>query len=324
MARQAGRMVIGRGPPSRGTERALLPQRRTSAGSTATRRGSAAENGRVAGPSELLKIVIGQFSIATALAFYLGWARSAAYYGHFGLSTSMVGLSTSDYVLGSIGALYLPLMGVGLATALATVLHPRVVALLRRQHLARRLLPAVQAAGWGLVALATASFSAALAWRVSWGTSAIPWLITCGAGLLAYVGLVRSSLYGRRPRVGLQVLALATLALGGVFWLMGNYAGYAGRAQAEEDATQIAYRTDVTVYSAQQLALGGRAGIVEDASRSEEGAYRYRYTNLRLLVHAGDRYFLLPVDWRRNGADPVIVLSDSEMIRVEIIGSPFR
>ncbi|RFU21919.1 hypothetical protein [Geodermatophilus marinus] len=269
-------------------------------------------------------MVIGQFSIATALAFYLGWVRSAAYYGYFGLSTSMVGLSTSEYVLGSVGALYLPLMGVGLATALVTALHPRVVALLRRLPSARSLLPAGRAVGWGLVALAAAGFFAALAWRISWGRPAIPWLITWGAGLLAYLELVRSSLAGRRSGVGVQLIALAALALGGVFWLLGDYAGYAGRAQAREDAATIAYRTDVTVYSAQQLALGGRAGIVEDVARSEGGAYRFRYTNLRLLVYAGDRYFLLPVDWRHNGADPVIVLSPSETIRVELIGSPFR
>jgi hypothetical protein len=269
----------------------------------------------------MTKVAIGQFSIATALAFYFGWARTTAYYRYFGLETSMIGLSTADYVLRSTGALYWPVMGLGLLAVLALTVHPRIVTLLHRapRGSATWILGFT---AWVMIAVAAASFLSATIGHASWGTRAIPWLLTGGALLLAYHSAVTPARAGRRSRSSIQQVALLGVAFGGLFWLVGNYAGYVGVSNAREDAGRIAYRTDVAVYSAQQLALGGRAGIREDVS-SGEGAYHFRYTDLRLLAFSDGHYFLLPLGWRHNGRDPLVIISESDTLRVELIGSPY-
>jgi hypothetical protein len=47
-----------------------------------------------------------------------------------------------------------------------------------------------------------------------------------------------------------------------------------------------------------------------------DSVYRFRYSGLRLLVHSGDSYFLVPASWPRDHA-AVIVLRESESIRFE-------
>jgi hypothetical protein len=314
------RGLISSGPPNRGAARPSLAGKWAKESSPHGRLDAKAGS---SGLSELAKIAIGQFSIATALAFYFGWARTAAYYRFFGLDASMIGLSTADYVLRSVGVLYWPLIGLSLVALLAMITHARLITFLGRFSL-RDSMAVLDVAGWGLITSAAVAFVAAVKWQSSWAEPAIPWLITGGACALAYSWLLRSILTNKQAANRFQLLASAGLALGGLFWLAGNYAEYTGSTQAQREAGEISYRTDVAVYSAQQLHLGGRNGIIEDESRGENAAYHYRYINLRLLTYSGGRYYLLPIEWRHDGTVPVIIIGESDSIRVEIIESPYN
>jgi hypothetical protein len=48
--------------------------------------------------------------------------------------------------------------------------------------------------------------------------------------------------------------------------------------------------------------------------------YRYRYTGLRLLIHAGGQYFLLPRHWVR-GRDSLVALPQDGDVRLEIVAA---
>src|SRR4051794_26007634 len=71
-------------------------------------------------------VVVGQLSVLTALAFYFGWAHEADFLGYFGLSTSVVNLSTTDYLLNGVSVAYWPLMLLGILVVLAQAAHPRI------------------------------------------------------------------------------------------------------------------------------------------------------------------------------------------------------
>src|SRR3954453_11755393 len=79
-------------------------------------------------------LVIGQLSAITALAFYFGWVRTQSYLKYFGLDTSLVNYTTTDYVLRSISAAYWPLMGLGAAVVVALPIHAGLFPWVRSQR----------------------------------------------------------------------------------------------------------------------------------------------------------------------------------------------
>jgi hypothetical protein len=59
-------------------------------------------------------------------------------------------------------------------------------------------------------------------------------------------------------------------------------------------------------------------GIEEQEVNTTEKSYRYRYSGLKFLTHANDKYFLLPDRW--SASDPVtIIIPENDTIRVEMM-----
>jgi hypothetical protein len=57
--------------------------------------------------------------------------------------------------------------------------------------------------------------------------------------------------------------------------------------------------------------------------QTEEAAYRFRCNGLRMLLHSGGRWFLLPVGWTaQNGATVVLLPDDAPTLRVDLAPSP--
>ena len=52
--------------------------------------------------------VIAPTALLSAIAFYFGWTRIAAFDDYFGLTPTQIGYSTRDYVLLSLHPLFLP------------------------------------------------------------------------------------------------------------------------------------------------------------------------------------------------------------------------
>jgi hypothetical protein len=268
---------------------------------------------------------VGPPTVVTALAFFYGWTLTNARSSYFGLDPSTLGFSTSDYLLRSTDALFVPVGAVLLVVLAALAAHAavsRAGQITPIRHWLRG--GAVGVAVLGAV-VATAGVWAvfdALPVRVYY---LLPPLLLAGGVTLTHYGLwvwatlapgppeaagraVRGPLGWARPIVVMIVL------LGG-FWTMSLYAGALGRGRAEELGADVRSLPVVTIYSRQSLAIevpGVRAlRISEPDSR-----YRYRYSGLRLLIRSGAKYFLLPQSWTpRSGV--TVVLPDTDDLRVE-------
>jgi hypothetical protein len=102
-------------------------------------------------------------------------------------------------------------------------------------------------------------------------------------------------------------------------WAVTYFAEALGRGDAYRlAADRFGDKPAVVVYSSKRLFLDPFGGVQEAPLEAEDGAYRYRYANLRLLIRAGGKYFLVPRGW--STADPVVVvLSDNDTVRVEFL-----
>jgi hypothetical protein len=263
-------------------------------------------------------------TIATALMFYFGWARSNVQAQYMGLDVSLFGFSTQDYVLQSISTLYVPLLTVAALALACLVLHQRVDRALARPS-AR---PALRAAG--VVALAVGLVMAAGAVLLAvvdrvWAPLVLPLVLASGTVLAAYGGWLAGAAAGptaagpagppwQRALRALLIGSVITLAL---FWEVSNYAGVVGRGYALELARTLPARPRATVFSATPLGIQA-PGVREQRLTEEPGAgkeaLRYRTTGLRFLVRSGGRMFLVHDGWTPQRGT-VIVLPDNEQVR---------
>ncbi len=100
-----------------------------------------------------------------------------------------------------------------------------------------------------------------------------------------------------------------------IFWAVSVYASISGQQVGEQLASNLQAQPGVVVYS--EMSLGLTAPGVTVARLSDSGSqYRYQYSELRLLLYSGGRYFLLSDDWEQ-GRDPVFLLDEGNGIRVE-------
>ena len=71
----------------------------------------------------LVVALVAPTTLITALAYYFGYRREQAFAGYFGIDSSALGFSTSDYVLRSVDALFVPVAIVLLVAFGAVFLH---------------------------------------------------------------------------------------------------------------------------------------------------------------------------------------------------------
>jgi hypothetical protein len=248
-------------------------------------------------------LVISQTALLTALLFYFGWARTRATFGYFGIDVSLLGFSTSDYLLRSVNAAFRPLLVVGLAALVAAALHQRWRGVIQRA-----------ATPLGIVGVVLVAIGlSGLVWT-DWGSELGAWLPVClaaGFGLLAY----RVTLVSRRP--GAELVLLSGLAVLGVFWAVSLYAEQVGRDRATAFARSLAAREELVLYSKERLAIQG-PGINVTELRFADSAYRFRYAGLRLLLHSDGRYLVLPAGWTHGGA-AAFLIPDGAGMRTEVI-----
>jgi hypothetical protein len=251
----------------------------------------------------------------TALLVYFGWRRAETQAHRMGFDESLLGMSTQDYVLRSIGPV-LPILLAIAVLGMGWLWVDRVVgrSIQRRGRLARWW-------PWLAVLLALALPMAVVASQPSWVETAYvvgPLAIGAGVLLLAYSAVLRSRLAGNE--VGPSGLATIFVVLAAgvcLFWAASNRAEVLGNQLADNFAYQLPDTVRVTVYSTNRLYLHTDApGAVEEALSEPDGAYRYRYRGLRLLDHIGDRYFLVSDGWTQQRG-VVIALADADTLRFE-------
>lgn len=150
----------------------------------------------------------------------------------------------------------------------------------------------------------------------------LPLFLLLVVGLLGYIEYVRSKCPtevvaarsdGRTS--GVYIAGLLIVAIIAAVWTVSRYAERVGTQFATHIATELPIQPRIVVYSAQWIALNG-PGVVVQEIKQPDTRYHYQYTGLRLLVRSGDKFVLLPSQWRR-GRDRVFFLHDDNSIRID-------
>ena len=278
---------------------------------------------------QLVGSVVAPTSLLTALLFYFGWAHAYWFFSYFGFDISLLGLTTQDYLMRSVDALFVPLtlsLGTGLLLVWA---HAAMVARLftgpEGQRRARTAVRAVATTGLLLFLAGMAGFLVK-SLRNSY-LFVYPLSLGSGTLLLSYASRlhrkqdrsVRAPEDAGALRLPPLVEAAGAFLLVAVslFWASTNYAAAVGETRAREYEQEFRSYPAAFVYSTERLHLD--APGVEEVACDEPGAgFRFRYERLRLMLRSGGHYFLLPETWSpENGV--AIVVPESDSVRLQFM-----
>ncbi|MDQ6613243.1 MAG: hypothetical protein M3083_00360 [Actinomycetota bacterium] len=276
-----------------------------------------------------LGAVVGPSALITALLFYFGWAKTAAFCNYFGLNVSLLGLSTQDYLLQSIHSVFIPL-GEALIAGLLLLRVHRLISL----HLELR--PDRPMWKWVtglLVVSGVTAFAIGLAkYADPYPEDAVriltPLSMMLGVGIFSYALLVdqrRRRTLSAAPRApsasqgvpGLSVILVSMLIAIGLVWVVANYADIKGQQEARFVYGQLHFQPGVVVYSVKRLQIAA-TGVHETKFPEPDSAYGFRYDGLKLLFHSNGRYFLIPEMWSPSDGT-TIVLRDNDSMRLEFL-----
>jgi hypothetical protein len=272
-----------------------------------------------------LSLFVAPPTLVIALAYWFGWTLTSARSAYFGIDSSTLGYSTTDYLLRSADAAFVPVAIVLLAVLAAILLHgfiQRAVVTHRGPAVVRR--GAAGGAAFGAFLTFFAVWSIFRPLPVATSYLVPPVILGLGPALIAYsMWTLRNVRAPARDRAGQVVPAwersgyviAAMLALLGIFWASSLYAAALGRGRAQVLSENLSRQPAVTVFSVRSLGIDA-AGVAASQIADGDPAYKFRYSGLRLLVHSADKYFLVNDDWSRERG-VTIVLRDTSDIRVE-------
>jgi len=265
---------------------------------------------------ESVSAVIAPLTVVTALLFYVGWVRTRAFFSYFGVSAALVGFSPQDYVLRSAEVGFGAVLLLALAGVVLVGLD-RLVAIVIARVSGRVLGQWVR---WGLAGLGASLVLIGLGGATAEAAVAVVPPIA-GAGLLA-LGAVLFLRFGAESpsrqgllRPGTTGLSIVVLAVA-CFWAVTIYArdlGVGAAVAIDGDARILPL---VTVYSSEPLDLPG-TNVIPTRVLGEDQRWNYRYTGAVLLTYSNERWFLIPEPASGDYRSSVVVLRDSESIRVE-------
>jgi len=277
--------------------------------------------------------IIAPATLITTLLFYFGYVSSRAQYDYFGVDVDTIGLTTQDYVMRSPQPLLVPLLvltllgGGFLAAHVAARRHaaanPSFRAVAKRMVVGGLILLAVGLAllfsyaaigDWGYYPLVTPLILAVGAASTAYGLSTIRWM-----DRRSRHNPPDSGFAGLAVVVSLWITVAASL-----FWATATVAQLSGRGLAKEQAQNLSELPSVIVDSKERLFLPAGVGVEErDLTGKGDGeTFRYRYWNLRLLIHGKDRMFLVPTAWHANNTTLVMPLNGDVRVQFQFRNDP--
>lgn len=283
--------------------------------------------------AKLVGAIVAPTTLLTSLLFYFGWSHAYWFFDYLGVHSTLLGLTTQDYVQKSLDGLFVPLTVAACAALLVLWAHT----LLRMRlagatdpRLFRVLLP-VLAVG-GLVLTAGGLWSIFGTTVLNDHLAAAPLSLALGVVLLVYTAHLWRSLTTKRQHAaatpGPAWLAIAEWAgvfvLVGLslFWAANDYSAAVGRARARQFVAELPTYPGVVVYSERSLNLDA-PGVREVRCQDQEAAYRFRYDGLKLVLQSGDQYLFLPEAWTpTNGV--AILMPRNDALRLELIPASAR
>jgi hypothetical protein len=264
-------------------------------------------------------------TLLSALLFYFGYVSSRAQYLYFGIDVDTIGLSTRDYVMRSPQPLLVPLLTIGLVGAAALVVHLAV----GRRSVPRRAVLGTAAVGVVMLVAGVVLLGAYPVFAGWWAYGVVtPLLLAAGIGLVMYAS---RWLLGRPRDIrdrGRRTTLRASLLLGllvvstSLFWATATVAEWTGRGVGMNTAREL-HRLPLVILDTQER-LYLTDGIVEEFELPVDAdqTFRYRYRGFRLLVHGGDRMFLVPSQWSSANSTLVVPLDGSVRVQFRFVDLP--
>jgi hypothetical protein len=297
---------------------------------TATAAPPAASTGDVL--REALRPALGflaNVTVVTALLVYFGWRRAETQADRLGIDESILGMSTREYVLRSVGPVLTLLVGIGVGGLIWLSIERRLTPKLQSREpaqaegdrtRARVASLSLRLLGLAWVILPAVVFLMGYVWPAP-AFVLFPASIGVGVLLWLYATNLRQPEGGSGRRLGgqrpLAVVFVGVLVLVCVFWTASNYAEVLGRRLADDFAADIASLPGVAVYSESRLHLDGPG--VDETELSDEGTVRYRYRGLRLLEHTGGKFFLVSDGWTTEYGVVFILQDDDQSVRLDFV-----
>lgn len=296
--------------------------------------------------------IIGPTTVITAFLVYFGYIGTRARFEYFGVYLDMVNLSTQDLLLNGVEVVYIPAVLMALVAFAAVTAHAIVSwlltsnalvvtwsivgvmavvgTLLMGRALVGILVPHVadteSPPGQTPLALALSPVLLAYAlWitvRLLLGSSRqfvttpaekqlrfsrtdllrafIEWCATPSAQVVRRTGLI----------------TVSAIFIAGMFWAVNSFAWGFGAGRAYADALRLENRPQVLLETRERL-LNLPPEVVEIKLRPvEDTAFRYRYSDLRLLVESGGMLFLVPKNWTSESRTIIVPYNDAVGIQL--------
>jgi len=268
-------------------------------------------------PENALRLIatIGSpLAFGTAFLFYFGWVRARTQARALGFDSSIMNLSTADYILKSIDALYIPLVLLLIMALVLNRFHERLIVAGGRQSRRRTILLRLASllekswALWVLLGISLLPFA-------SLRSVSIPFSITLALLCFIYSKVLLKLATGIEPWSPFHKSLIMVLLAFVLFWDTERVARNFGEGYAALLVAEPQRLAAVTIYSAKSLEIGV-PGVMETKLGRADSEYHYRYNGLRMLQRSDGRYFLINENW-----DPqkgrVVVLRETDNLRME-------
>lgn len=260
--------------------------------------------------------IIAPGTVVTALLFYFGWLHAFWFCYYFGVHSTVLGLTLEDYLLRSADGLFVP-MTVVAGIALVVAWGQRLLRLRLTEKPRERRVIVIGAVVVGVVLSLLGILDVLGESLFDLGLTLAPLSLATGVLLLMFASRLLRAGEGKSSEwVGLAEWSAAFVVVSiCAFWAAADYASSVGLGRAQQVQAELRGYPGAVLYSAKSLSLAG-PGVTTTPCANPDGAYRYRYDGLKLVLQSGNQYFFLPQDWS-PGAGAAMIVPRSESMRLE-------
>jgi hypothetical protein len=265
-------------------------------------------------------LVVAPTTLVSTLCYYFGYVSTRTSMAHLGIDSDAIGFTTQDYVTKSVGVLYVALLT---ALVIGTVLvgfcaNVRRVARAGR-HLVLLRRSAMVVIGGGVVAVvrgvAGVLYPTEVPDQILWLT---PVSLGTGAALLLLgFWMLRTTRISTDPQPlaaaerGLLGVGIAVLVLA-LFWTTNIFATKAGEVEGTNIAGNLWFKESTVILDTpDRLVLPSQLVketplTLKDSPQGET----FRYECFRAIAVRGNRWVLMPANWRQQFGYTVLITAD--------------
>lgn len=263
--------------------------------------------------TRILAAIIAPTTLLTSLLYFFGWSHAYWFFDHFGVNSTVLGLTTGDYLIRSVDGLFVPLTVTALVVLFAIWGHTALGG--SGSQVLGILVPVMTVVG--ILLTVTGLLSIFVRTWLSELLAAAPLCLAIGVVLLAYAHHLR----GAQGTVWEWAVVFVLVGLS-LFWAAGDYSAAVGTSRARRFVADLPSYPSVVIYSERSLSLNA-PGVHEVRCADAKSAFRFRYDGLKLILRSGDQYVFVPQGWT-TATGVAVVMPRSNSIRLEFVPNSAR